>query len=115
MPSPGAGQLNKQITIQQRATTKDAEGGMVDVWSDFAADIWAKKNNLSGNERQATQQGGQRLEARTEYTVYYIEGVNNEMRIVDNGVKYNIRHVNNYMENNEFLIITCDTGGNNGR
>ena len=69
MPVPGAGQLNKQITIQQRTQTKDAEGGMVDTWSNFAVDIWAKVNNLSGNERAATRQGGQVLEARTEFTI----------------------------------------------
>lgn len=115
MPTPGAGQLNKQITIQQRVTAKDSEGGMVDSWSDFAADIWAKRNNLSGNERSSTRQGGQALDARTEFTIYYLDGVTNEMRILHNGIHYNIRHVNNYMEQNEYLIITCDTGGNHGR
>lgn len=115
MPAPGAGQLNQIITIQQRTQTKDAEGGMVDAWSDFAADIWAKKNNLSGNERAATNKGGQTLDARTEFTVYYLDSVTNEMRIVHNGKYYNIRHVNNFMESSEYLIITCDLGGNHGR
>lgn len=115
MAAPGAGQLNKQITIQQLSQAKDAEGGMVDTWTDFAANIWAKVNNLSGNERATTQQGGRTLEARTEFTVYFLQGVTNQMRIVFNGKHYNIRHVNNFMEANEYLIITCDTGGNHGR
>lgn len=115
MPAPGAGQLNQQITIQQRTQTKDAEGGMVDSWADFAANIWAKQNNLSGNERSATKQGGQTLESRTEFTIYYLAGVTNEMRVSANGKYHNIRHVNNFMESNEYLIITCDTGGNHGR
>jgi len=115
MPAPGAGQFNQQITIQQRSQTKDAEGGMVDAWADFAANIWAKVNNLSGNERSATAKGGEEQEARTEFTVYYLNGVTNEMRISHNGKYYNIRHVNNFMEQNEYLIITCDTGGNRGR
>lgn len=115
MPSPGAGQLNQQITIQKRNQIKDAEGGMVDVWADFATDIWAKKNNLSGSERAATSKGGQTLDARTEFTIYYLAGVTNEMRIVHNGKYYNIRHVNNFMESNEYLIISCDLGGNHGR
>lgn len=115
MPAPGAGQLNKQITIQSRTGTKDAEGGMVDSWADFAADLWAKVNNLSGNERQATAKGGDRLDARTEFTIYYLDGITNKMRVSFGGKYYNIRHVNNYMENNEYLVITCDTGGNDGR
>lgn len=88
---------------------------MVDSWNDFATDIWAKKNNLSGNERSSTRQGGQVLDARTEFTIYYLDDVGNEMRIVHNGKHYNIRYVNNFMEANEYLIITCDTGGNHGR
>ena len=35
--------------------------------------------------------------------------------ISHNGKYHNIRHVNNFMEGNEFLIITCDTGGKDGR
>lgn len=117
MPVPGAGQLNQQITIQHRTQTKDAEGGIIDAWADYfpAILIWAKVNNLSGNERAATNKGGQTLDARTEFTIYYLAGVNNEMRVVHNGKFYNIRHVNNFMEANEYLIITCDTGGNHGR
>lgn len=115
MPAPGAGQLNQQITIQQRTQTKDAEGGMVDSWADFAANVWAKVNNLSGNERSATAKGGEKQEARTEFTIYYVAGVTNLMRISHGGKYHNIRHVNNYMEGNEFLIITCDTGGKDGR
>ncbi len=71
MPAPGAGQLNRQITIQQNTQTKDTEGGMVDSWANFAENIWAKKNNLSGNERAATRQGGSTLDARTEFTIRY--------------------------------------------
>lgn len=115
MPAPGAGQLNQQITIQQRTQTKDAEGGMVDSWANFAANVWAKVNNLSGNERSATAKGGEKQEARIEFTIYYVAGVTNSMRISYGGKYYNIRHVNNFMEGNEFLIITCDTGGKDGR
>ena len=115
MPAPRAGDMNQQITIQQRTQTKDAEGGMVDSWADFAANVWAKVNNLSGNERSATAKGGERKEERIEFTIYYFAGVTNLMRISHNGKTHNIRHVNNFMERNEFLIITCDTGGKDGR
>lgn len=115
MSSPGAGQLDQQITIQQHIQVKDAEGGMVDLWDDYVTNVWAKKNNLSGNERSATRQGGVKLEERTEFTIYYIPGVENTMRIMHNGKSYNIRHINNVYERNEYLIITCDTGGNHGR
>ena len=115
MPAPGAGQLNRQITIQQNTQTKDAEGGMVDSWANFAENIWAKKNNLSGNERAATRQGGSTLDARTEFTIRYLAGITEQMRVLCDGKYYNIRHVNDFMDRHEFIVLTCDTGGNNGR
>lgn len=115
MPSPGAGQLNRVISIQKLTQTRDAEGGMVDTWLNFAPNVWARVNHLSGNERAATRQGGQKLDARTEFTIYYIPGVTNTMRVVFDGKHYAIQHVNNFMDGNEYLVLTCDTGGNHGR
>jgi SPP1 family predicted phage head-tail adaptor len=115
MPTPGAGKLNRLITLQSRAQGKDSEGGMIDTWTDFAVNIWAKVAHLSGNERRATQHGGQMLEARTEFTIRYLPGVLNTMRVVFNGQHYNIRHVNDFEDGHAFMILTCDTGGNGGR
>lgn len=114
MPAPGAGKLNRQITLQNRTQGKDAEGGITDTWSNFST-VWAKVNHLSGNERRATQQGGQVLEARTEFTIRYFPGVNNAMRVVFDGKYYNIRHVNDFEDAHAFMILTCDTGGRDGR
>lgn len=114
MPAPGAGKLNRQITIQQRTQGKDAEGGITDTWSDFAT-VWAKVAHLSGNERRATQSGGQMLEARTEFTIRYLSGITNAMRVLYEGKHYNIRHVNDFEDGHAFMVITCDTGGNHGR
>lgn len=115
MPTPGAGKLNRLITLQQRTQGKDAEGGITDTWGDFVANIWAKVVHLSGNERRATQQGGQVLEARTEFTIRYFPGVTSAMRVVFDGKYYNIRHVNDFDDAHAFMILTCDTGGNDGR
>lgn len=52
MVAIAAGRLNRIVTIQQRAQSKDAEGGIVDTWSDFAANIWAERNNSGGTENQ---------------------------------------------------------------
>lgn len=115
MPAPGAGKLNRIITIQSRTQGKDAEGGITDAWQDFSANIWAKVAHLSGNERRATQHGGQMLEARTEFTIRYLPGVLNTMRVVFDGKHYAIRHVNDFEDAHAFIVLTCDTGGNHGR
>lgn len=116
MSVPGAGDLNRRITLEALTQTKDDEGGMVDSWVPLAGmPIWARVANLSGNERRATSHGGQVAEARTEFTIRYRAGIDAKMRISYNAKLYNIRHVNNYLEENRFLILTCDTGMNDGR
>lgn len=108
------GDLNKRIVIESLTQTKDVYGGMVDSWATFAT-VWARVNNLSGNEKRATLLGGQVAEARTEFTIRYRAGILPTMRISYDGKKYNIRHVNNEYAGNEWIILTCDTGVNDGR
>ena len=58
MVAIAAGRLNRIITIQQRAQSRDSEGGIVDAWTDFAANIFAERDNSGGDEKSATRQGG---------------------------------------------------------
>jgi SPP1 family predicted phage head-tail adaptor len=114
MPEPRTGELNRQITIQQLSQSKDSEGGLVDNWSDFATDVWAKVRNISGNEISLIKQGGLAGVSRTEFTIRHIPGVVNTMRISYGGRFYGIKHVNNFNERNRFLVLDCETGKNTG-
>jgi SPP1 family predicted phage head-tail adaptor len=115
MAAPCASELKNPISIEVLTTTQDTSGGMVDGWApDF--DSWAKIRNLTGNERSLTSHGGQVQEARTEFTVRFDERLNTGIRrVVYNGKIYNIKHVNDYNENHRFMILTCETGLNDGR
>lgn len=113
MATPGAGQLNRLIAIQSLTQTKDAEGGIVDSWSTFGT-VWAKIANLSGNERRATDQGGKTAEARTEFTIRYLSGVVEKMRVSYGGKYYDIAHVNDFSDGHRFMILTCSRGMNLG-
>ena len=120
MAEPGAGDLTRRILIEKLTQTKDSSGGMVDTWAadtavGSAGYVWAKVMNLSGNERNATSHGGKVPEARTEFTVRYNVNVMPKHRISYAGKLYDIQHVNNYKEQNKFLILTCNTGVNDGR
>lgn len=86
---------------------------MVKTWVNFASPF-AEKNNLSGSEQSATRAGGQVAVARTVFRMHYQPGITEQMRIVCGGEYFNINHVNNYMEQNRELIITCTTGANLG-
>ena len=110
-----AGSLNQRVALQSQQVSKGSSGGMRKEWSDVATDIPAAVRHLSGNERQATSlAGGVVAEARTEFTIRWRTGVDASMRILYDGAIYNIRHVNDFMAKRESLVITCDTGINEG-
>ena len=108
-----AGKLTQRITLQALTITKGASGGAVKGWSEVAQ-VWAAVRHLSGNERQASSAGGQEAEARTEFTIRYRAGVTERMRVLYGTKIYNIRHLNDFMARRESLVLTCDTGVNNG-
>lgn len=109
-----AGKLNRRISLQSLTVTKGLSGGKQSNWADFAVGVPAAVRHLSGNERQASSAGGQVAEARTEFTIRWRGGVNAQMRVLYDGAIYNIRHVSDLMARRETLILTCDTGANNG-
>lgn len=108
------GQLNRKITIEQTTTTKDVEGGLAEAWSTFAADVWARVDNYSGNEPSITKHGGRPGVSRVLFVTRYMPGVTTEMRIVYDGKNHAIKHVSNYKEQNRWLYIDCETGKNTG-
>lgn len=113
MPRPPAGQLMHSIVIESLTQTRDSDGGMVKNWTTVAP-LRAKVANLSGNEKDATSHGGVTGEARTEFTVRFVPGIDTTMRVRYGSNYYNIQHVNDFQEEHRFLILTCDTGLSDG-
>lgn len=108
--------LNCRVTVEAKSITKGASGGQIETWAPLVAmPVWAAINHLGGTEKRATAAGGGEVaEARTEITLRYRAGITANMRVVHGSTYYNIKHVNNFYERNERLILTCDTGVNNG-
>ena len=107
------GKLNKRVTIQQPSNGKGASGGKTTTWADWKT-VWANVRPLSGSERRATSHGGEGAEARTEFAMRYRPGIDEEMRVAYGGKVYNIRHIKDVNEDHDMLILTCDTGSNDG-
>lgn len=105
--------MRRPIVIEALGQARDAHGGMVKTWTVHAS-LRAKIVNKSGNEQGATGSGGATGVARTEFTTRFVPGVNTSMRVAYAGNHYNILHVNNFLEEDRFLILTCDTGLSNG-
>jgi SPP1 family predicted phage head-tail adaptor len=110
-----AGKLNERITLQRLATGQDSSGGMVRQWVDLAKDLPASRRDFSGSERPATgAAGGIVAVARTEFTIRWMPGIDATMRVLHEGECHNIQHVNNFAGRRESLILTCETGVNDG-
>lgn len=108
-----AGKLDQRIVLRAPQTTRGASGGMKTAWTDFPP-IWASVRHLSGNEQRLTSQGGAAAVARTEITIPYRADVTEQWSVIHRGKRYNIQHVNDLMGRRERLILTCDTGANDG-
>jgi len=85
-----AGMLDRRITIESAVTTLDSSGQPIAVWSTFAT-VWAARRDVRGSERFTAEQ---ELATRTAtYRMRWISGVNEEMRVVDAGVTYDIEGI----------------------
>lgn len=116
-----AGRLNRTIIIEALTQTKDSHGGVVDVWQPIAfgaatdGKVRAAVVHLSGKEKRLQSKDGTITEAVTEFTIRYKANLTATMRIVYEGLIYNIKHINDLNGAHRVQIITCDTGLNDGR
>ena len=111
-----AGKLTERVRIQRLDMGQGRSGGMKRTWLDLVPyDLPASRRDYSGSEKSATARaGGEVAIARTEFTIRWMPGVDATMRVVHDGQFHNIRHVNNFAGRRESLVLTCDTGGNDG-
>ncbi len=108
------GKRDRRITLEAPTVGQGASGGMKRQWV-LVTECWASVRNLPGTEKDATGVGGgQVAEARTEFGLLYRPGVTAKMRIRYDGRTYNIRHVNDWQEKHQQLVLTCDTGASDG-
>lgn len=109
------GKFNERITIQRQVMAKGLSGGKQASWVDFATGVAASRRDFGGNEKAAsTAAGGRVAVGRTEFTVHWVPGVIATMRVLHDGEVHNIRHVNNFAGRRQSLVLTCETGANDG-
>jgi SPP1 family predicted phage head-tail adaptor len=89
-----AGSLRHRITIQSKSAGSPQQfpsGEPDESWSDYATSLPAEWITLSGNALFAAQQ--HHSEVRGIWRIRWKDGVTNRMRIVHNGLYYNILFV----------------------
>ena len=85
-----AGDLDRQIVIEQNTPTRTAAGGLVDSWSTLAT-VQASKRDMGGNEVFA---GGQvQAKIDTGFKIRHRTDVTTAMRISYNGEIYDIQAI----------------------
>lgn len=106
-------QLDARIQIQLPTVTKGASGGMKNTWAEHVT-CWAQRRDQSGNERGAAAAGGVVAVARVEFVIRVRDGITEQMRVVHKGRFHNIQHVKPLADYPGWMILTCDTGVNDG-
>lgn len=102
--SISASDLIHEIVIEEPVQTQDATGGVTTAWTTFV-EAYASIKWLRGREFFAAQQFSAERWCRV--TTWYVEGVNERMRVNFGGRIFNIRFVNNVNERDEALELMC--------
>lgn len=108
-----AGKFDQRVALREPATVKGASGGFTKAWTTHP-EMWGSVRHLSGNERRASKAGGEVAVSTTEISIPYREGVTEQWGVLHRGKHFNIKHVNDLLGKRERLVLTCDTGVNDG-
>lgn len=107
--------LDKRVRIDTRVTTKGTSGGKKSGWT-AGPYVWAGISNRAGSEKADTGvAGGLVSESNCTISIRYRAGITAEnSRLVRGSTVYNIVHIDNVMDQDEYLVLSCQSGVNNG-
>lgn len=111
-----AGSLNRRISIQARQFGTDQGGQPLDGW-DVVANVWARVLGATGmaSIRLSGLQDNVAASINAySFRIRYREGLDAGMRVVFNGVVFDIKQVRMDFERREWTDLVCEQGGNNG-
>lgn len=114
-----AGQLNRRIRIERRATGSDPAGQPIDTWEPVG-ELWAGIANETGLGaiRSSLQGGVPASIARYSFLVRFEAArslaVDAGMRIVHDGLVFEVKGVIRDLKDRERAYITAEQGGNAG-
>jgi SPP1 family predicted phage head-tail adaptor len=99
--------LNRKVAIQSLVITPTDTGGFTETWV-LVVDAWAKIKNTSGTELIHADQLG--ATAYSDFTIRYRAGLTESMRVVYRGTNFQVRHINNLEEADEWLVLKAERG-----
>ena len=96
------GELKHRITLKVFSSTFSENGFEMQTWENYKT-VWAAISNLHGREYFAA--AAVQAEKTVKFTIRYISGVDETMRILFNGKAYNITSIDNIKYKNRFIEI----------
>ena len=108
-----SGKMNRRITIQKREDDYDSAGQQVDRWEDLCL-TWAWIRTASGVAAMATKDGVGRDITRYSFRIRYNVHVKADMRILYQGLIFEIREVLHDIAGKEYTDIVAYLGGATG-
>ncbi|MEI6317419.1 MAG: phage head closure protein [Pseudomonadota bacterium] len=99
-----AGRMREQVTLRQKSVTRDAMGGEVLTWSDFAT-VWAEAQPISGREFVALRAAQSEISIR--FRMRYLAGVNTSMMVRWGGEDYDVLEAINVRGRDRELELLC--------
>lgn len=97
--------MRHRVTLQRRAATQDAAGGVRNVWADWAV-RWAALERTPGREVWASAQANGRVPAV--FRLRFLSGVLPGMRLLHGGKVFNVLSAVDTEGRKEELLLTCE-------
>lgn len=97
--------FTQTYTFESLATTPDGQGGFTDGWTTFATVTGFVKID-SGREGELDDHI--KSEYSRKFSFEFVAGLQNNMRIVYNGDRYNIRSINSVQDSTIWIDVMAD-------
>ncbi|AND85565.1 phage head closure protein [Clostridium tyrobutyricum] len=104
-------ELKHKIIFQKLTATTNENGFEVEVWEDYST-VWAEVSNLMGREYFAAAAG--QAEKTVKFTIRYLQGITDDMRILFEDKQYNITFIDNIKYRNKYIEIKALEVENSG-
>ncbi len=114
-----AGEINRRIRIERRVQCQHSTGQPIDAW-ELVGEIWAGIANETGLGaiRSSLQGNVPASIARYSFLIRFEAakalGVDPGMRVVHDGLVFEIKGLTRDLESREKAFIICEQGGNDG-
>ncbi|WP_446898840.1 phage head closure protein [Clostridium sp. LBM24168] len=104
-------ELKHKITFQKLTTTTNDNGFEVEVWEDYST-VWTAVSNLIGREYFAA--AAVQAEKTVKFTIRYLQGITDDMRILFEDKQYSITFIDNIKYRNKYIEIKALEVENSG-